>query len=303
MKRRWLWLVIPILVVVWGFYVSHPGSQVEGCLDGCASSGGHSDGILRMVSLNMLHGFPNFKYLQQRLEIIADEITRLDADIVLLQEVPWTLKTRFAAEYLAEQTGMNLAYLRANGNRWTIFFEEGEAILSRYPLQNPGFVVLQPRARFFENRVALHAIAVTPLGNIDLFVTHLTHTKADVNFEQVQSLIEFIEENRNGFAIIAGDFNAPPDTPQIQILQSYWMDTFGSLNPEVDGFTCCSDDLTVKEANPDKRIDYIFVAPGESFPIILASERVFAQPFQTEDGWLWASDHIGMMFDLAFEEE
>jgi endonuclease/exonuclease/phosphatase family metal-dependent hydrolase len=302
MRRKWFWVLIPILVLFWIFNASSPGAQVEGCLDGCASSTGPSDGDFRVVSLNMLHGFPKFEHLQQRLDIIASEIERLDADIVLLQEVPWTLKTGFAVEYLSEQNRMNHIYLRANGNRWTIFFEEGEAILSRYPLQNPGFVVLKPPARFFENRVALHATAVTPHGDIDLFVTHLTHTRTDINFEQSQSLIEFIEENRYDFAIIAGDFNEFPESPQIQIAKSYWIDTFSLLNPGVDGFTCCTDDLTSKDAEFDKRIDYIFIAPGGSNPTILSSKRVFAKPFQVDDGWLWASDHIGVMVDLAFEK-
>ena len=62
----------------------------------------------------MLHGFPKFKFLPERLEMIASEINRLDPDIVLLQEVPWTLKIGSAAEFLAEKTGMNHAYLRAN---------------------------------------------------------------------------------------------------------------------------------------------------------------------------------------------
>jgi endonuclease/exonuclease/phosphatase family metal-dependent hydrolase len=86
---------------------------------------------MRILSLNMLHGHPRFVDLTSRLDLIATEITRLGADIIMLQEVPWTLQHGNAAAWLAEQTGMNYLYLRANGGRWTIFFEEGEAILSR----------------------------------------------------------------------------------------------------------------------------------------------------------------------------
>ena len=299
--KRLVWL-IPILVVIWLINVSRPGSQVEGCLDGCAKSKEPLRGNLRVVSLNMLHGFPKFKHLEQRLEIIAAEITHLDADIVLLQEVPWTLRAKFAAEYLSEQTGMNHLYLRANGNRRAIFFEEGEAILSRYPLKNPDFAVIQPRARFFENRVVLSATVMTPHGEIDLFVTHLTHTKTEINFDQIESLIEFVEDTRTDFAIIAGDFNEFPGSPQIQLSTAYWIDTFSLLNPGMDGFTCCTEDLTNEDAEFDKRIDYIFITPGDLSPTILASKRVFAQSFQVNDGCLWASDHIGVMVDLAFEK-
>jgi len=85
----------------------------------------------------MLHGFPGFELLDERLQTIADEINLIEPDIVLLQEVPWTLRRGNAAKHLAEQTEMNYAYLRANGNRWAIGFEEGEAILSLFPLLDP----------------------------------------------------------------------------------------------------------------------------------------------------------------------
>jgi hypothetical protein len=67
---------------------------------------------------------------------IAAEIHRLDADVVLLQETPWT---------------------RA----------------SRFPLEDPLFAVLQPRVGFFESRVALGATAATPWGAATFFVAHL----------------------------------------------------------------------------------------------------------------------------------
>jgi endonuclease/exonuclease/phosphatase family metal-dependent hydrolase len=78
----------------------------------------------------MLHGFPTFHRLGERLELIVDEARRLDADVVLLQEVPWTPAMGGVAEALAARLAMNHVYLRANGNRGAILFEEGEAILS-----------------------------------------------------------------------------------------------------------------------------------------------------------------------------
>jgi len=302
MKRKWLVLLILILAMVWIFNVSRPGYRVDGCFDGCATTNDQTDKSIRIVSLNMLHGFPKFEHLMQRLMVISGEIERLDADIVILQEVPWTIKTGSAAQFLAEQTGMNHAYVRANGNRWTIFFEEGEAVLSRYPLINPEFMVLQPKAGFFENRIVLNITVDTPEWNIDLYVTHLTHGEADINFEQTQSLFEFIEDDRKDFAVVAGDFNAEPDSAQIKNLQSYWIDAYSLFNPGVDGITCCIDNITEKEANPDKRIDYIFAALDGLTPTVIAGERVFTQPFQVESGWLWASDHIGMMVEFAAEK-
>lgn len=65
------------------------------------------------------------------------------------------------AEYIAGETGLNYAYYRANGNRLAIFFEEREAILSRYPLTDISVTELKPQADFFEHRVVLRTTAET----------------------------------------------------------------------------------------------------------------------------------------------
>ena len=129
--RRWryLLLVIPLLAVGWVLSASRPGSHAEGCPDGCATAEPRRQGPLRVLSLNVLHDFPRFERLSERLDLIAAEILRQDADVVCLQEVPWHWGS--AARALAERTGLNYLYLRANGNRWALLFEEGEALLSR----------------------------------------------------------------------------------------------------------------------------------------------------------------------------
>ncbi len=265
--------------------------------------GERREGPLRVMSLNMLHGFPRFEHLSERLEIIAEEIRRQDADIVCLQEVPWTLQTRSAARYLAERTGLNHLYLRANGNRWAILFEEGEAILSRYPLRDLVSAELRPRAGFFEHRVVLGATAATPHGDLRVFVTHLTNGAPEVNRAQAESLMAFVEATGDGPAIVAGDFNAAEDSPQIQALTGQWVDSYRALYPDDEGLTCCVDDLSSDPAEPlEERIDYIFLAPGvEHIARALSSQRVLAQPFRTADGWQWASDHIGLLTEISLE--
>jgi endonuclease/exonuclease/phosphatase family metal-dependent hydrolase len=115
---------------------------------------------------------------------------------------------------------MNHASLRANGNRWTILFEEGEAILSRYPLQDVTCHELRPRAALFEHRVVLQATAVTPQGEVTLFCTHLTHGDPSVNRAQFAALKAYVNQADVGTSIVAGDLNATEDllrdTPQPQ---------------------------------------------------------------------------------------
>jgi endonuclease/exonuclease/phosphatase family metal-dependent hydrolase len=303
---RYGWLVaLPVLVMVsvWALNASRVGSGAGGCPEGCATVGERSEGPLRVMSLNMLHGFPRFENLQERLDLIAGEIRRQDADIVCLQEVPWTLRLRGAAEYLAQRTGLNHLYLRANGNRWAILFEEGETILSRYPLRGVTFAELEPRAGFFEHRVVLGATAITPWGEVRIFVTHLTNGDPQVNKAQGESLMEFVGASGERPAVVAGDFNAAEDSPQIETLTRQWVDTYRALHPDDEGSTCCVDDLSSAPTEPlEVRIDYLFLVPGgEEVAKAVSSQRVLDQPFQRQAHWQWVSDHVGVLTAISVE--
>ncbi|RME84276.1 MAG: endonuclease/exonuclease/phosphatase family protein [Caldilineae bacterium] len=304
MNRRLLpAALLPLLLLLfWLSQVSRPAGRVEGCTEGCAQAADGSPG-LRVLSLNMLHGFPAFTYLPQRVELIATEIEREGADIVLLQEVPWTREGGNVAGVLAGRLGYNYVYARANGNRLAIFFEEGEAILSRYPLRGAEVRELSPRAGIFEHRVVLHAVAVTPRGGLDLFVTHLTNGKPEVNRGQAETLLAFVEERRGGPALVAGDFNATPDSPQLLELTQMWQDTALAAPDSSPLPTCCVEDLT---AGPnevlEKRIDYVFMVDAGSLHLRRA-ERAFDEPSQVDGGWLWPSDHVGLFLEFGYDSE
>lgn len=297
--------LILLLIYVFITRVSQPGASIEGCPKGCAVQITEGDDAIRVLSLNMLHGYPDFEDLDDRLDIIVAGIQDADADIVMLQEVPWNRELGSVAATLADRLGMNYLYYRANGNRRLIFFEEGELILSRYPLLNQEAVELKPRAGFFENRVVLHADAVTPLGNLGLFVTHLTHSNPQVNPLQAEALLKYVNSKGEGLKIVAGDFNATPDTPQIQALSHQWVDTYASLHPGEPGFTSSIDDLHSDRSEPlERRIDYIFLADdGTNGVKLLDASQVFDQPVRTTHGWQWASDHIGILITLGRTEQ
>ena len=295
---RYAWVgIIGIGIAVWILNVSRVGAQVTGCPDGCATTGERGDGPLRVMSLNVLHGFPRFEHVEARLGLIADEIRRQDADIVCLQEVPWTLRLGNAAEHLVGRTGLNHLYLRANGNRWAILFEEGEAILSRYPLRDASFAELEPRAGLFEHRAVLQATAMTPWGSVRVFATHLTNGDAEINRAQAASLGAFVAAQGEGLAIVAGDFNATEDAPQIQALAGQWLDAYPVVHPGDEGLTCCIGDVSQgPEQRLEERIDYVFLVPEvRRSASVVSIQRVLDRPSHTLDGWLWASDHVGLV--------
>lgn len=265
------------------------------------------DDNFQVMNLNMLHGFPEFEYLAERLELIAEQINYISPEIVTLQEVPWTRRTGSAVAYLAKRTGMNYVYLPANGNRRTIFFSEGEAILSKFVLKDIDFKELSPRAGFFEHRVALKATAVTPWGEFNIVSTHLTHGDQDINQGQVHDLFEYVERFGDQTTIIAGDFNALDDSSQIKSISNVWMDTYLFANPGGQGFTCCLSDLTQPDINKSlyKRIDYLFLAPHQEELVIsiVGSQTVLDHPYPLEDVDLWVSDHIGILTSFEINDE
>lgn len=304
--RRYRWALVAAAVVVvgvWVFDLSRAGTRAEGCPIGCVTVGERRGGPLRVMSLNVLHGFPRFQRLSERLDLIAEEIRSQDADIVCLQEVPWTRRLGSGASYLAQQTGLNHLYLRANGNRWTILFEEGEAILSRFPLDDVTITELQPRPGFFEHRVVLGATASTLWGDVRVFVTHLAHDDLKVNRAQTESLMAFVGESGEGLAIVAGDFNATEDSPQIQAITGRWVDTHRAANSADEGLTCCIDNLSSGPGEPlEERIDYVFLVPeAEYVARVVSSQRVLDEPFESAGRWQWASDHVGLLTVIRVE--
>jgi endonuclease/exonuclease/phosphatase family metal-dependent hydrolase len=294
-----------ILAVLYIFNASRAGRRVEGCPSGCAVEQTSPQGSLRIMSFNMLHGFPKFAHLDERLSLIEQEIQEKQPDIVILQEVPWRWQLGgSAAARLAGAAGMNWLYLRSNGNRWAILFEEGEAILSRYPLDEIDFTEMEPRDAFFEHRMLLTARAITPQGALRIFATHLTTGPDNVKSQQTDSLEDFVHQFPGELALIGGDFNAVPGQPQIELLSQNWIDSYHQLHPEDPGLTCCVESgLTNPDQSMTRRIDYIFIAnqaEGYSSNAIrpLAEEIIFDQPIQVGDGWLWASDHAGLLMDF-----
>jgi endonuclease/exonuclease/phosphatase family metal-dependent hydrolase len=290
-RRRACLAALGLLVVVgaWVLNASRPGRRAEGCPEGCASAEPRQEGPLRVLSFNVLHDCPHFRHLEARLAHIAAAIRELDPDVVCLQEVPWHWGS--AARRLGEATGLNYLYGRANGNRWAILFEEGEAILSRYPLRDADLVELQPQAGFFQRRVVLRATADTPWGPLRIFATHLTHDNPQANRGQAAWLTSFV---------VGGDFNATEDDPQIQALD--WVDTYRQVHPDEPGDTCCVDDLAPGPGQAlDKRIDFVFFVPGEGLARVVSSRRVLDEPFRTADGWLRPSDHVGVLSEIELD--
>jgi endonuclease/exonuclease/phosphatase family metal-dependent hydrolase len=284
-------LVGAAVIAGWVLVSSRPSLWPSGCERRCAAAE-RLPGPLRVVQLNMLHGFPRFAHLEARIDLVVAEIRRLDADVVLLQEVPWTIKTGSVVDELARRTDMNHLFRRANGNRRAILFEEGDAILSRFPMRKAASTQLPRGSDFFEHRVALAATLDTPWGPVRAVVTHLSSESASVSAAQVEALRRFVGDPGDP-AIVGGDFNARDDSPPLAALTHEWTDVLRAANPPDTGPTCCVDDITAAPGTPlQERVDYLWlVGTG---PRVIEARRILVQPAPVAGGWLRASDHAGL---------
>jgi endonuclease/exonuclease/phosphatase family metal-dependent hydrolase len=293
---------IIVLLGYWLLNVSTPGTKIASCLTACAPAPSPPDSTYTVVSWNILHGFPNFENLPERLDQVIAILQANPADFILLQEVPFTLKTGNAAVYLAKQLGMNYVFVRANGNRFAIGFEEGAAIFSRYPLSKPRVYELAPSAGFFENRIVLQTIAITPHGDITLYSTHLTNGDTVINQGQATHLQTIVAENSTGMAIIGGDFNARPSSPQIKSLQPSWLDSFTISSIPQNDKTCC---LDLSAPNPTEhllqRIDYIFLGFRERESLTVLDYQTLSANENPQKSW--PSDHLAVWVSIEFKDD
>lgn len=278
---------------------------------------GQSPAALRVVTFNLLHGGPasglsgDDQHLDDRLALVARELRAVGPDIVGLQESSITGRRHVAAR-LAGDLGLHWAHASATRRVsriglldtllvWAMNFEEGPAILSRWPIVETEVLDLPRCARFYDPRVALRAAVETPRGRMQVFSTHLAHDDGC----QARRLGEIVRAHGGPLpALVMGDFNASESTETIQTLvrQTGFIDAYRAANPTAGGAT-----VWQRPGAPDptvsRRVDFIFVMPGSAVPARVRSSRVIlSTPGRLANGAaLWPSDHYGVVADLAVD--
>jgi endonuclease/exonuclease/phosphatase family metal-dependent hydrolase len=269
---------------------------------------------LRSVTFNVLHGgassglFGNGQDLDRRLEIAADELRGLDADVIGLQEASVGLGRGNVARRLADRLAFHyvhtLTTVRYFGNEFlghvvvgTINFAEGPAILSRYPIVAWQAWDLPRCGRWYDPRVLLHAVLDTPWGRISAFSTHTAGDPC-----QTRRIAELVASRRDSLpAVLMGDFNASEESPAIAALTNGagLVDAFRAANPTDPGPTVWQK-VGVPYPMARRRVDYVFLAPGHGFAgQVRASRVVLNTPRRWANGrLLWPSDHYAVLADL-----
>jgi endonuclease/exonuclease/phosphatase family metal-dependent hydrolase len=269
---------------------------------------------LRFVCFNVLHGgltselWGDGERLEERLDATTEGLRALDADVIGLQEASRGWRRGNVASRIGEALGFRSVDAGATSrlfggsllgflSAFVLAFDEGPAIVSRYPIaRSTSWLLAQCHA--FYRRVLLCAEVCTPWGAVEVCSTHLNGTAC-----QAASVDAHLRSLSGDTPIVLmGDLNAPESTEGLRLLreQSKLIDTFRVANPSVPGFTD-DQELDVEQPTVGERADYVLVAPGRAQSSrVVASRIVLDRPVHTRDGdLLWSSDHYGVLSDVA----
>ncbi|WP_372721479.1 endonuclease/exonuclease/phosphatase family protein [Novipirellula sp.] len=207
---------------------------------------------LTILSYNIHHGEGTDGQID--LHRLARVIRQTDSDLVAIQEVDRnTQRTGLVdqTETLATQTGLHGRFAKQldyDGG------EYGQAILSKHPLEALSVHWL-PGKPDRERRIV--GVADIQFREIRLrfATTHLHHARGDIRREQIEELNRLFAQDSLP-VILAGDFNATPDSLAIHKLKQKWrIAAFGSL-------------LTFPANSPKRQLDYVAMYPANSWRIV-----------------------------------
>jgi endonuclease/exonuclease/phosphatase family metal-dependent hydrolase len=225
-------------------------------LDGALTDRAAPATEITVLCANLWHDWPRGRRIRERLESFAQLAESVGADIVLLQEAART-GTLQADRWLAERLGLAMTSARANGDVEAVGFEEGPAILSRFPLGEVQLRQLSHGSNPLVRRLAIAAHLDAPHGSLLVVSVHLGLRQRH-NAGQIRRLRSWVAGLSGGdAAIIGGDFNAPEHMPEIARTGEAWTDTFRLAHPDADA-------TTHSRSRPfsavlHRRLDYIFV--------------------------------------------
>jgi len=234
---------------------------------------------IRVLAYNIHHANPPSLPDSIDLPAIARVIRESGADLVALQEVDVRTsrsgKSIHQAEALAELTGMYFYFSRS------ISFQGGEygnAILSRYPIENSEKIALSTQEGT-EPRALLLATVALPTGQKVLFAaTHLDFSNPEITARQARNITEQLR-NQPMPVILAGDFNATPGSKAISELDRYFQRTCVENCPP-----------TIPVINPEKTIDFIFYSRNKYIEVV--HHEVIPETY--------ASDHLPVAATLVW---
>jgi endonuclease/exonuclease/phosphatase family metal-dependent hydrolase len=207
------------------------------------------DGDVRIVLANVHFGFDVEG--RQRAREVGALLASLEADVIVLNEVDRGWLISGSPDLLGtytRATGFESVFAPASDVVW------GNAVLSRLPIIESSVERL-PRGRDPLVRSAVTAVLELPDGaRIAVVGTHLSNVdrQGDTRLPQAQAIAGIVARlrERGLEVVVAGDLNAAPGDPSLQVLE----DLLGRALPDTAG--------TFPAAAPRAQIDHVLVPSG-----------------------------------------
>lgn len=236
---------------------------------------------IRVMAYNVHHCNPPSEADKIDVEAIAEAIREQNPDLVALQEID-VMTGRSGkidqAKRLADQLKMHYYFGKAIDHDGG---EYGVAILSRFPISDEKTYPLPTQeGSGGEPRVLTTVKVKLPDGSDIRFAsTHLDAQKEDTNrLLQIRKIAELVSDEALP-VVIAGDFNAPPQSEVIAILDQHFQRSCKDCPP------------TIPVHNPNKAIDFIAFRPQNAFEVL--SHEVISETY--------ASDHLPVVSVLRLQ--
>jgi endonuclease/exonuclease/phosphatase family metal-dependent hydrolase len=271
---------------------------------------GAQGGRARVMTWNVWWRFgPRWRDRQPGL---VETLRRVDPDIVALQEV-WATDERSWVHEIAEIFGLHAGFASPSypavpdppQTPDDAGVKLGLGILSRWPIISLRPVETPARHRDWAP-VALTAKLAHPAGPLPVVVACMEYESAynDDRLAQAQKLAELATDpvmDGPCPVVVAGDLNAPPDSPVLRPLQDLLTDAWTAGNGDRAAVTLPSQHPAAPlEAGPelvDQRIDHIFFRPGQPrMRILVESAFLAGEPVEG----VYPSDHQAVVCDLRW---
>ncbi|MCK6550285.1 endonuclease/exonuclease/phosphatase family protein [Myxococcota bacterium] len=237
---------------------------------------------------------------QDRFPLIADEIARLEPDVVALQNLRLSASQAELLDRMIGERSDVLAFDRDEVLRTGLdaLTGEGLAVLSRYPI-----AARASRDLGMGRVVMFDRVRVSDRLTIDVFNTALDDRGTDEERRaQLRRIVALRDElGRDNPAILAGNLAATPASLTLDAaLDAGFVDTWAAVNGPDGGLT-----WPVPLARmpvvlaPQRRIDYVlFDAPAGVTTKVLSSSVAFDRP--SAEG-LYPSDHLGVVTTIELD--
>ncbi|MDM8523623.1 endonuclease/exonuclease/phosphatase family protein [Desulfococcaceae bacterium HSG8] len=268
-------------------------------------------GKLKVASYNIAHGrggkygaknrsHKTEKELLEHLDKIAEQIKNERPDMIVLNETDFSSAWSFninQTEYIGKKCGYPYILEQKNIVVSFPFYRLcfGNAILSRYPIQNEKFIDFQPYSElediFAGNHDAFSCELELPSGPVGIFGIHFEHRNEATRVRCAEILAEMCSEIK--FPVIAlGDFNSTPSgLPKSQASENgknamsflFSEKEFVSYLEEKDAYTFPSE-------KPDRLIDWIIGKRIREF----SNSKIIKSDL---------SDHLMVVTEVEFENQ